>query len=123
MTAEEKPKGCLLLNVLLELSTIDDAAGERVRGHLSGIQDAIRDALKNAQGAGELSAGKKVHEAAVFLMGSIFSLRVMGRARATREDLRHHTAAVAGTRVCVAGSGRKDDLVGVIFLEDACAKA
>ena len=87
MTAEEKPKGCLLLNVLLELSTIDDAAGARVRGHLSGIQDAIRDALKNAQEAGELSVGKKVHEAAVFLMGSIFSLRVMGRAKATRGDL------------------------------------
>lgn len=87
MVAEDRPKGCLLMNVLLELSTIDDAAGERVRGYLFAMQDVLKEALKEAQKTGGLSPGKKIHEVAVFLMGTIYSLRVMGRARSTKRDL------------------------------------
>lgn len=68
---------CLLVNTVLELSRQNETVQERVNHHLKTIEDLFRQALKEAQTRGELSADKDIGELSVFLMNNIWGLRVL----------------------------------------------
>lgn len=88
MTDKSNPaQGCLLINMLLELSNIDEEAGACARKHLEGMKSIFKETLSAAQQSGELSSKRKAEELATFLLGTVYSLRVMGRTAATKKDL------------------------------------
>ncbi len=88
MTCETPAKGCLIVNMLLELSNVNEEAGAHLRRHLQATKDLFRQALVKADEAGELRPGQNPDVAAVFLLGTVYSLRVMGRAAASQEEMR-----------------------------------
>lgn len=87
MAVQKIRRGCLLVNIFLELSTVNESIGEHARKHLEQTKEFIRQRLQKAQESGELSAEKSVNELTSFLFGIFYSLRVMGKARAPKEEL------------------------------------
>ncbi|WP_411825572.1 TetR/AcrR family transcriptional regulator [Luteolibacter sp. AS25] len=84
---EPAPRGCLLVNILLEVANLDQEIGNLAKSHLENTKNLFRDTLQQAQTTGELSDGKSVESLAPFLMSTMFALRVMARARASQQDL------------------------------------
>jgi len=88
MACETRPKGCLIINLLLELSRLDESAGEHARKHLDAVKAIFREALIEAEAGGELNAGQSISDYATFLLGAMFALRVMGRAAARGDEMK-----------------------------------
>lgn len=87
MVCDEKPRGCLLINLLIELSTIDEKAAARLRSHLDQKRKFFEAILVVARQKGTLKNQNSDHDLALFLMGTVYSIRVMGKARAPRCEL------------------------------------
>ncbi|WOO42305.1 TetR/AcrR family transcriptional regulator [Rubellicoccus peritrichatus] len=87
MTCEPRSKGCLLINMLLELSNIDEQAGARVKEHLQSMKEIFKQALIAAEQSGEMRPGQNPEDSATFLIGTVYSLRVMGRAAVAKADM------------------------------------
>ena len=87
MEGDKECRGCLMINTLVELSSHDHSAGVAARGYLKKNQDFFAKLLKKAKASGELSSSRTVAELAAFVMGGVFSLRVMGKAGVGRKVL------------------------------------
>ncbi len=71
------PRGCLLVNTVLELGWRNQAVIAKVKGHLDEVEAIMREALSLAQARGFLAADKSPEALAVFLMTTIWGLRVL----------------------------------------------
>lgn len=87
VVSESCPQGCLLINMLLELSPIDETVGACARKHLANLKNVFQDALVYAQEKGELDANESADELATLLIGTAYSIRIMGRATGSRSEL------------------------------------
>ena len=88
MACSKVVRGCLLVNLLLELGSIDQVAAKKVQEHLNIMQGIFATNLKKAQQTREISEEKDATKLSIFLMGGVYSLRVMGRAGASTEQLK-----------------------------------
>ncbi|MCG8427312.1 MAG: TetR/AcrR family transcriptional regulator [Chromatiales bacterium] len=70
-------QSCFLVNTVLELARKDEAIRSHINRHFDEIELLFREALHNAQQAGELSAEKDPDALAAFLMSNIWGLRVL----------------------------------------------
>lgn len=70
-------RSCLLVNTVLELARQNPTVQQRVNQHLDHIEALFRQALEAAQVRGELAPGKDPGTVSVFLMTSIWGLRVL----------------------------------------------
>lgn len=77
-TGGHSGRSCLLVNTVLEISRQNELVQNRVNRHLADIEVLFLHALKTAQANGELSSDKDPKALAVFLMTSIWGLRVLG---------------------------------------------
>ena len=75
---ERANRSCLLVNTVLEMARQNETVQKRVNRHLGTIEALFRHALETAQTSGELSPDKDPKALAVFLMTSIWGLRVLG---------------------------------------------
>lgn len=79
--------GCLMLNSTLELADHDpEVKALAMQGQQMSVQLFLR-ALQNAQRKGEIAASTALPDLAVFLVGSIYSVRVMAKLVSDRETL------------------------------------
>ncbi|MFT4901461.1 MAG: TetR/AcrR family transcriptional repressor of nem operon [Lentimonas sp.] len=73
-------KGCLIINMLLELSSVDETCAELARAHLTQTKALFREALQRARATGEIGVTKEPEDLAIFLIGTLYALHVMSRA-------------------------------------------
>lgn len=77
--ASEAHRGCLLVNTLLEIGRHHPLIQETASSHLAEVELRVSTALRQAQAAGELAAGRDVDATAALLMTIVWGLRVLGR--------------------------------------------
>lgn len=87
MKSSEKSRGCLIINTLLELVTHDCSGGNAARDYLDRNRNFFETMLQKAIDSGELQPNRPTSELASFLIGTVFSLRVMGKTGAERSVL------------------------------------
>jgi len=69
-TEDDLRFGCPLNNLMQEMSPVDEDFRAALNSVLREWQDAIRDTLLRAQGAGEIRAGVDCHAAALFIVSA-----------------------------------------------------
>jgi len=77
-------RGCFIGNCTVELARNDAVVSARVRQSLERVQNAFRDALLQAKGAGEIHKDADVDALSAFIMSGIQGLRLVGKARPER---------------------------------------
>ncbi|MFJ6621436.1 TetR/AcrR family transcriptional regulator [Kitasatospora sp. NPDC091335] len=73
------PRGCLAVNAALELAGLDAEITARVRRIFERMEEALRTALARAQRDGEVDPGKDPRALALFVLNSMYGLRVLGK--------------------------------------------
>jgi TetR/AcrR family transcriptional repressor of nem operon len=73
----ESRRSCFLVNTVLELARRNKQLEQRINHHFEAIEYCFRTALEAARDRGELSADTDTAALAVFLMSSIWGLRVL----------------------------------------------
>jgi TetR/AcrR family transcriptional repressor of nem operon len=76
--ATTPPRGCLLVNSILELGRQNPAVRERIKAHLDAIEAELCRALIAARAAGALADRPSPQARARLLMTTIWGLRVLG---------------------------------------------
>ena len=71
-------RSCFLVNTALELAGHNETVREHINRHFDTVEGHFLRALEAAQASGELAADKDPRAVAVFLMNSIWGLRVLG---------------------------------------------
>jgi TetR/AcrR family transcriptional repressor of nem operon len=79
--------GCLMVNSTMELAAQDSEVGEIVREHMRRLERNAEQALRNAQGRGEISAQLDPSAKATQLMATGMGLMVVGKTNPGREVL------------------------------------
>ena len=85
--ADTEHKGCYLINTLLELGGSDEEVTGMINDYLDQIEKLLKETLDRAQTQGEIAAEKDTAKLATFLLGVIWSLRVMSKTMPTRKRL------------------------------------
>jgi TetR/AcrR family transcriptional repressor of nem operon len=85
--ADERRRGCMVVNAATERVPHDPATSRTVRDVLQSIEDAITDALSAAQERGELAADKDPRGLAGFLVIFLNGLRVAAKTNPERAAL------------------------------------
>jgi TetR/AcrR family transcriptional repressor of nem operon len=80
-------KGCLMLNIWLEMAAHDPVIAGYVEGVFTRMEAEIFEALALAHQRGELNAGSDPRLLAKYLMMTIWGLQVMSRRRPDRATL------------------------------------
>ncbi len=83
----ESVNGCLIINMLLELASINDEVAELTRGHLNATKLIFRGLLEKSQIANELAIDGDPETSATFLIGTVYAIRVMSLASAPKEEM------------------------------------
>jgi AcrR family transcriptional regulator len=84
-----KDRGCLLINASVERGKSDPAVEKIFKQHLALLEQAIEDAIREGQSAGEISRERETSELAAMFLSCYYGLRViypgtMNRALAQR---------------------------------------
>jgi TetR/AcrR family transcriptional regulator, transcriptional repressor for nem operon len=85
--ADERRRGCMVVNAATERVPQDEATTETVRNVLEGNADAITDALTSAQHRGELAPEKNPAALGAFLATFMTGLRVATKTHPDRNTL------------------------------------
>ena len=91
--APETP-GCFFVNSLLEINNINDSISALVQEYMQKMETSFTTCLQNAQRAGQVRAERDTASLARFYMGVLFSLRTMGKLKASSlhlQDIRECT--------------------------------
>jgi TetR/AcrR family transcriptional regulator, transcriptional repressor for nem operon len=78
--ADERRRGCMVVNTAVELAPHDPAATRRVISSWDGLETALTSALIRARAQGEIAADADPASLARFLLVLLQGLRVIGRA-------------------------------------------
>ena len=87
-------RGCLAVNALLETAQHDSEIDARLRRHNARTLEAFATLVTRAQAQGDVPADRDPADVAVFLVNSIWGLRVMCRADNDRHRLNAVTAGI-----------------------------
>jgi TetR/AcrR family transcriptional regulator, transcriptional repressor for nem operon len=85
--ADERRRGCMVVNAAAERVPHDRATTETVREVLDGNEHALAEALSRAQDRGELSAEKDPVALGAFLATLMTGLRIAAKTRPDRDAL------------------------------------
>lgn len=96
-------RGCLAVNAMLEMSRHDDDIAERLRLHNERTRKAFAELVRTAQVQGDIETQRDPEEIAVFLINSIWGLRVMCRDETDRHVLNGIAAGI------LAGVGNRQE--------------
>ena len=86
--------GCLMANTAVERAALDPASAEFVDAYFARLTAGFRNALGNAQAAGEVCAETDLDELAAFFTMTVFGISAMIRANA-RTSLVHGASRAA----------------------------
>lgn len=81
-------RGCLLVNTAVELPVHDEQTARSLCSKLAQVEDLLRDTVRRAQAAGEISRKHRPESVARFLMNNIRGLRAMAKAAADSPGMR-----------------------------------
>ena len=81
-------RGCILVNTVVELPVHDEQTARSLCAKLAQLEDALRDAVRRGQAAGEISRKHSPETLAGFLMNNLRGLRAMARASDDHAGLR-----------------------------------
>jgi TetR/AcrR family transcriptional repressor of nem operon len=98
-------RGCLMANTAVERGALDEATGRYTAAYLSRINSAFRNALANAQLAGDLDTGVDIDELAGFFTTALIGVAASIRAEAPPEQL-HAASRVATSVLDRTGNGK-----------------
>ena len=73
-------RGCLLVNTAVELPVHDEQTARSLCAKLAQAEDLLRDTVRRAQAAGEISRKHRPETLARFLMNNIRGMRAMAKA-------------------------------------------
>ena len=77
--SEPSADGCLLVNTLLEMSGLNENVCKLVNQQLARVEQCFKEVFDRARSEHDLPEGADSEKMAVFLMGVIWSLKVMSR--------------------------------------------
>lgn len=80
--------GCFIINSLLEITQINDSISTLLKGYMETMEDSFTKCLTRARDMGQIPAASDPAALARFFMGTLFSLRTMGKLKASRVHLR-----------------------------------
>jgi TetR/AcrR family transcriptional repressor of nem operon len=80
-------RGCFLVNATIEMAPHDELVNQLIQSALQRIEEAFYRLLIQAQVAGDLSWTHDPHQLAHFLVGTLFSIRVLARGKQDRRVL------------------------------------
>lgn len=80
-------RGCFLVNATVEMAPHDESVRTIVQSALQGMEEALYRLLIKAQVEGSLSWKHEPHQLAHFLVGTLFSIRVLARGKQDRRML------------------------------------
>ena len=83
---DDEPRGCLLVNTLLELSSHNPTIQAQANKHLKAIEAELYNALKEAQKTGELPKSADPKALSKYLMVNIWGLRVLAKTKPNMQD-------------------------------------
>lgn len=86
--------GCFFVNSLLEINSINETISGLVQEYMHKMETSFTACLQNAQRMGQIKAAHDAASLARFYMGALFSLRTMGKMKASRahlQDIREGT--------------------------------
>lgn len=84
--APETP-GCFFVNSLLEINNINDNISGLVQDYMQKMESSFTTCLQNAQRMGQVPTDRDAASLARFYMGVLFSLRTMGKLKASSTHL------------------------------------
>src|SRR6218665_248510 len=84
--APETP-GCFFVNSLLEINSINDSISTLVQEYMQKMESSFTTCIQNAQRLGQVPAERDAASLARFYMGVLFSLRTMGKLKASSTHL------------------------------------
>jgi TetR/AcrR family transcriptional repressor of nem operon len=87
LVSDPARRGCFLVNANVEMAPHDPAVSQKVQSAYNGLEEVFYLLLIKAQAAGEFSWRHDPHQFASFLLGTLISIRVLARAKASRETL------------------------------------
>lgn len=80
-------RGCILVNTIVELPVHDEQTARSLCAKLTLTEDLLRDTVRQAQAAGEISRKRTPETLARFLMNNLRGLRAMARAEGDHAGL------------------------------------
>lgn len=90
-------RGCFCVNANIELAPHDDSVAEQLRVHYERMVALLAATLERARSLGEIPRRADCTALATFLLGVVAALNVLGKQRASRQQLQ--TVAEQGLRV------------------------
>ncbi len=99
LALDERGRGCLVANALVEVGPHDPEIAELLRRTLGVLQDGIRRALEQAEERGELSSDLSPLRLSRVLVSALIGLVVMGKLRPSEtaiRDVARGTLAILG---------------------------
>ncbi|MEV5975164.1 TetR/AcrR family transcriptional regulator [Streptomyces sp. NPDC051921] len=72
-------RGCLVVNTAMEMAGQDPEITEHVRGTFARMQTALRVSIEQGQRDGSMAGDQEPQALAVFLLNSMYGLRVLGK--------------------------------------------
>ncbi len=104
---EDGPRGCLMVNTLLEYSRHDADVQRQLSAGLARMEQLFRRAIAEARDRGELDDSIDPAVAAAFLVNNIWGIRVTCRGRPSPEALRGVIETVLAALTAQRGSMRR----------------
>lgn len=86
--ATETP-GCFFVNSLLEINNINDTITALVQEYMLKMETSFASCLEKAQQLGQIPADRDVTPLARFFMGTLFSLRTLGKLKVSPAHFEH----------------------------------
>lgn len=99
MSTEYRQVGCLLCNTATELATEDAEVAQRAADYSRMVTDLLRQALANAQQAGEISAETEIDPLANFLFGALIAVPTIVRVGQSTQAVEDYIQGVLSTLV------------------------
>ncbi len=87
MSADGEARGCFVCNAAIEVAAHDRAASARVCAGMSRLEEAFREAVVQAQAAGEIGHTNDARSLARYLNAALNGILVMGKAGRDRAAL------------------------------------
>jgi len=95
-TVRDGRSGCLCVNANIEMAPHDEVVAELLRQHQQRMEALLAATLERARSLGELPRNAQPKSLATFLLGIVVAINVLGKQRATRQQLqalRDHAVA------------------------------
>ncbi|GAA3010094.1 TetR/AcrR family transcriptional regulator [Actinokineospora diospyrosa] len=77
--ADDGPRGCFAVNTALELADQDAEVRELVAAVFERMATALTNAIREGRASGELAAGDAPDAVALYVLNSMYGLRVLGK--------------------------------------------